>query len=50
MPTVDGRFTHEGISISVYGEDNEVIDEIWYTWDEVENMKGVSQSDFTFEL
>lgn len=48
--TVDGRFTPEGVSVSVYDDDGSVVDETWFTWDEVENRKGISQSDFTFEL
>lgn len=48
--TVDGRFTSEGISVSVYDEDAILVDETWYTWDEVEEMKSDEESHFTFEL
>lgn len=48
--TVDGRFTHEGVSVSVYEDGGErVFDESWFTWDEVEERKG-NGSDFTFEI
>jgi hypothetical protein len=50
MPTVDIRFTTEGISASVYGDDNQVIDEAWFTWDEVDQMKSDEESHVTFEL
>lgn len=49
--TVDVRFHIKGISISVYeGEDNEIHDETWFTWDEVEEMKSDEESHVTFEL
>ena len=48
--TVDGRFTSEGISVSVYAPDGSVLDETWFTYDEIEEMKSDGQSHFTFEL
>jgi hypothetical protein len=48
--TVDGRFTNDGLSVSVYDDNGTVLDETWFTWDEVEERKGDEQSDFTFEL
>lgn len=48
--TVDGRFTSEGISVSAYDDDGNVLDEAWFTWDEVDEMKSDGESHFTFEL
>lgn len=48
--TVDGRFTSEGISVSAYDEDGDVLDETWFTWGEVEDLKGLNESAFTFEI
>lgn len=48
--TVDGRFTPGGVSVSVYDGDGNVVDEAWFTWDETEERRTISQSDFTFEL
>lgn len=48
--TVDGRFTREGISVSVYDENGHVVDETWFTYDEIEERKGDEESDFTFEI
>lgn len=47
--TVDVRFTSEGISMSMYGPENEVLDESWFTWPEVEEMKADDRSHVTFE-
>lgn len=49
--TADGRFTSEGFSLSVYTwPDMNVEEEVWFTWDEVDDRKGDEQSDFTFRL
>lgn len=49
--TVDIRFALEGISVSVYTDGGAaVVDESWYTWDEVDELKGNEESDITFEL
>lgn len=47
---VDGRFTAEGLSVSVYDEDGRVHDEAWFTYDEMEELATISESAFTFEL
>lgn len=51
---VVGQFTPEGVSVTVYGEKNQVIDETWFTWDEVdlqiEMNAEYGTSSFTFEL
>lgn len=47
---VDGRFTSEGLSISIYDDNGNVEDETWFTWAEIEDRKEISQSDLTFEL
>ena len=49
MGTVDIQFTGEGVSATHYGENNEVLDEAWYTWAEVDELKEVSESAITFE-
>lgn len=48
--TVDGRFTQEGLSVSVYDEQANVVDETWFTWDEIEELKSEEGSDFTMEI
>lgn len=48
MVVVDGRFTSEGISVSAYNEDGSLFDEAWFTYDEMDDLKG-DGSDFTFE-
>jgi hypothetical protein len=47
---VDGQFTPEGLTVSVYDDDGNVLDETWFTWDEVEDRRSPDFSDFTFEL
>lgn len=47
---VDIRFTSEGISASAYDSDGKVVEESWFTWDEVEEMKSDEESHITFEL
>lgn len=47
---VDVQYTTEGISITVYGPENEVHDETWHTWDEIETRRDTNASDFTAEL
>lgn len=47
--TVDTRFTPEGISISMYDADGNLLDESWHTWAEVEEMKADDRSHVTFE-
>lgn len=47
---VDIRFAIEGLSASVYGENNRVVDETWFTWSEVETLKSDEASHVTFEL
>lgn len=47
---VDIRFTLEGFSASVYGENNQVVDESWFTWDEVDELKSDEESHVTFEI
>ena len=49
MNTVDIRFTSEGISASAYTEEGVLVDEAWFTWDEVEEMKSDEMSHITFE-
>lgn len=48
--TVDGRFTADGLSVSAYDKDGNVLDETWFTWTEIEELKGADGSDFTFEI
>lgn len=48
--TVDGQFTSEGLSVSVYSEDGSVLEETWFTHDEIEARAEESASDFTFEF
>lgn len=48
--TVDGRFTTEGLSVSVYDSDGNLVDEAWFTHDEIDSLAGGPGSDFTFEL
>lgn len=48
--TVDGRFTPDGISISVYGSDGTVQEEVWFSNEQVEARAEESASDFTFEF
>lgn len=47
---VDGRFSPEGLSVSAYDSNGRLIDEIWYTWAEIEDLKSEEESHFTFEL
>lgn len=47
---VDGRFTSEGISVSAYSDDGALLEETWFTYDEIEEMKSDEESHFTFEL
>ena len=48
MDTVDIRFTQEGISASAY-DDGCLVDEMWFTWDEVEELKSNEESRITFQ-
>lgn len=48
--TVDIQFTREGVSATVYGSENEVLDDSWFTWAEVEERKQIEASDITFEI
>ena len=51
MPTIDIKFTPEGVSATAYADgSNTVLEESWYTWAEVEERKGIEGSDITFEL
>ena len=47
--TVDIRFTPDGFSASMYDEDAMLLDESWYTWDEIEDLKTYEESQITFE-
>lgn len=47
---VDGRVNRNGVSVTAYDEDRNVLEETWFTHAEVEELKKVSQSDFTFEI
>ena len=47
---VDIRFTLEGFSASVYGENNQVVDESWFTWAEVDELKSDEESHVTFQI
>lgn len=50
--TVDGRFTPEGLSVSAYDAYGNVVDEVWFTYAEIEHSaeNEPESSDFTFEL
>ena len=48
--TVDGQFTRDGLSVSVYDEDGAVVDETWFTYEEMDERSINDFSDFTFEL
>jgi len=48
--TVDGRFTSDGLSVSMYTEDGIVLDEAWFTYEEMEELQGDEESNFTFEI
>jgi hypothetical protein len=50
MVMIDGRFTTEGISVSAYSDDGVLLEETWFAWSEVEEMKSDEKSHFTFEL
>lgn len=45
---VDGKFTPEGIGVTAYDDTGAVVDETWFTWDEVEEMKHPTELAFTF--
>lgn len=47
---VDGRFTSEGLSVSAYTYGGNVLDESWFTYDEIELLANDEESNFTFEL
>lgn len=49
MTNVEISFTSEGVTASVY-DDLGLIDESWYTWSEVEEMKDNEGPDITFDL
>lgn len=48
--TIDGRFTPEGLSVSVYDADGNVLDEAWFTHAEISTLANEDGSDFTFEF
>lgn len=49
MATIELKFTHEGVSLSVYDGDV-LLDETWFTWAEVEDNKSDGDVDSVIEI
>lgn len=47
---VDVRYEREGISITVYDKDRNVVEETWNTWSEIEEKKEINESHISLEI